>query len=74
MWQRDSTNQVFPYLRYVNNDPSLKSLILGLINRQQYNANLDPYANAFNIGNTTGWSSDITTKIDSKGNVVNGMI
>lgn len=34
MWLRDSTNQVLPYLRFVQQDAALQQLVLGLIARQ----------------------------------------
>lgn len=48
MWQRDSTNQVMPYLRYVLQEPRLQNMFRGLINRQAANVLKDPYANAYN--------------------------
>lgn len=47
MWLRDSTNQVWPYLRFVNQDDGLQDLFRGLIRRQAENIFIDPYANAF---------------------------
>jgi meiotically up-regulated gene 157 (Mug157) protein len=47
MWLRDSTNQVWPYLAFVEKDPALRRLIEGLVRRQMRCVMLDPYANAF---------------------------
>jgi hypothetical protein len=34
MWLRDSTNQVWPYLQFMNKDDNLKSMLAGVLNRQ----------------------------------------
>lgn len=62
MWLRDSTCQVWPYLQLINEDPKLKKLIQGVINRQVNSVLLDPYANAFlfDIIEKSQWLSDHT--------------
>lgn len=52
MWLRDSGAQVWPYLQLMGDDPALQRMIAGTINRQFKLLNIDPYANAFNVGPT----------------------
>jgi meiotically up-regulated gene 157 (Mug157) protein len=47
--QRDSTNQVWPYLRFASKDAALQDLIAGLIHRQAANVLQSAYANAYQI-------------------------
>ncbi len=63
MWLRDSGAQVWPYVQFAKKDKELRKMLAGVINRQFYSINLDPYANAFNDGpilEDNMWESDIT--------------
>lgn len=61
MWQRDSTAQLRPYLVMAQKDPEIAALILKVVQRQFFNMDLDPYANAFNIeANGHGHQTDKT--------------
>jgi meiotically up-regulated gene 157 (Mug157) protein len=61
MWLRDSTAQIWPYLRSVGDDKDLDRIIRGVVHRQVQQVLLDPYANAFlPEGGETEWVSDET--------------
>lgn len=62
MWLRDSTNQVWPYLRFAREDAALKAMLQGVLNRQVQCVLRDPYANAFyrDAMQTGHWASDKT--------------
>ena len=47
MWLRDSSAQVWPYLRLARKDERLRALIEGVVRRQTRMILVDPYANAF---------------------------
>lgn len=61
MWLRDSTAQVWPYLRLVPQDKKLSRMIEGVVNRQTACVLIDPFANAFNReASGSHWESDLT--------------
>ncbi len=61
MWLRDSTAQVRPYLYLAKQDEDLADMIAGLVKKQFYYINIDPYANAFNeTENHAGYQDDHT--------------
>ena len=61
MWLRDSSAQVKPYLYIASEEPQIKEMIKGVIQRQLEFISIDPYANAFNNdGSNFGHHDDIT--------------
>ena len=59
MWLRDSTAQVRHYLPLAAKQEDVADLIAGLIRRQMFYINIDPYANAFNSEpNSQCWEPD----------------
>lgn len=65
MWLRDSTAQVRPYLVVAKKDDDLATMISGLVKRQFFYINIDPYANAFNeTANGAGHQDDQTEMND----------
>ncbi len=65
MWLRDSTAQVRPYLVVAKEDDELAAMISGLVKKQFFYINIDPYANAFNEeANGAGHQDDHTEMND----------
>ena len=62
MWQRDTMDQMWPYLPLVKQDARLQSMIKGVINRMVHNVRLAPYANAYlkNAAQHSPWEDDLT--------------
>lgn len=61
MWLRDSSAQVIHYFELLDIDPEIQKMIKGLIEKQFFYINIDPYANAFNEEpNGAGHHDDIT--------------
>lgn len=65
MWLRDSTAQVRPYLVIAKEGEELADMISGLVKKQFFYINIDPYANAFNEeANGAGHQTDHTKMND----------
>lgn len=65
MWLRDSAAQVRPYLVLAKTDSQIAELICGVVKKQFFYLNIDPYANAFNeTANGAGHQTDITQMND----------
>lgn len=63
LWLRDSSAQVWPYLRFLSQDDKLRQLIASLLRRQFRCLILDSYANAFyadTLASESEWTSDYT--------------
>jgi meiotically up-regulated gene 157 (Mug157) protein len=48
MWLRDSAGQVAHYVPLAKDSDTMRNILRGVIERQCFEINLDPYANAFN--------------------------
>lgn len=65
MWLRDSAAQLRPYLIPAREDKELAELIAGVVRRQFFYINIDPYANAFNeTASGACWAHDNTRMND----------
>ncbi len=65
MWLRDSSAQVVHYLPFAKEHAEVRELISGLIKKQFFCINMDPYANAFNPEpNGACWEHDLTDMTD----------
>ena len=74
MWLRDSSLQIYPYLKHCVKDKKLSNMIKGLFNKQISYILLDPYANAFNkVPLKSPWIKDITYKRNKEGEFENAM-
>ena len=61
MWLRDSVAQIRPYLMAAGEDKEIADMLVGLVRKQFFYVNLDPYANAFNQeANGNCWEHDET--------------
>ncbi|MCH5181869.1 MAG: glycoside hydrolase family 125 protein [Prevotellaceae bacterium] len=63
LWLRDSSAQVWPYLRFLRRDDHLRQLVASLLLRQFRCLVLDPYANAFyadTLAPASPWTKDYT--------------
>ena len=74
MWLRDSSLQIYPYLKHCTKDPLLANMIKGLFKKQISYIIFDPYANAFNKEPLQSpWFNDITYKRNKEGEFVKAM-
>eukprot|EP01006_Ploeotia_vitrea_P044901 TRINITY_DN66882_c4_g7_i1.p1 TRINITY_DN66882_c4_g7~~TRINITY_DN66882_c4_g7_i1.p1 ORF type:complete len:466 (+),score=28.41 TRINITY_DN66882_c4_g7_i1:99-1400(+) len=59
MWLRDGMFQVWPYIKYANQDEHLKDMLRGVINRMAASILIDHYANAYNYADEgSPWQHD----------------
>ena len=74
MWLRDSSLQIYPYLKHCIKDSLLSNMIKGLFKKQMSFILLDPYANAFNKKPLKSpWFDDITYKRNKEGELEKAM-
>ena len=68
MWLRDSSLQIYPYLKHCIKDEILSNMIKGLFKKQISFILFDPYANAFNKDPLESpWFEDKTYKRNKEG-------